>query len=222
MAAPLYRRKVVIYYINEFRPCSLCDFGCGNGSFLKIIKDRYPDISLYGVDLSISQIEENKRKYNMINWYSADIADKNFTLPWRLQFEYAISTEVIEHIQKSNVYLFNIQKYLKDGGHLFLTTQSGKINPTEKYVGHFRHWSSCEMERTIKQIGFSEVLSWNEGFPFHDLSKYIANLYKEKTIEYFGVQEYGLFQKAICKILEFLFLFNSKNFGSQLFLLAKK
>ena len=78
------------------------------------------------------------------------------------------------------------------------------------------------MQKTLYTMGLRNIKVWNEGYPFHNLSKHFANLNPEKNIKHFGTTEYGLYQKSVCMILKFLFLLNSKNRGAQLYAIAQK
>jgi tRNA splicing ligase len=85
-----------------------------------------------------------------------------------------------------------------------------------------RHYTAAEISAMLKKAGFQEVKAWNEGFPFHDLSKYLANRNPEKTIRQFEVAHYGFYQRLICSGLCFLFHFNVRTRGAQLFAVARK
>jgi len=51
---------IFTHYIDIYKPKSLIDIGCGYGRYLKVISEKYPEISLYGVDIAESQIKKAK------------------------------------------------------------------------------------------------------------------------------------------------------------------
>ncbi|MBI5845239.1 MAG: methyltransferase domain-containing protein [Deltaproteobacteria bacterium] len=222
MAAPIMRAKRLREKARAIRPDVICDFGCGNGALLKAVGQDHPNARLVGVDLSEAQIARNRELHPEILWSQADLARplESGLLPDSPIL--GLSSEVIEHLERPDIYLANIYRSLAPGGTLLLSTQSGPIRPTERHVGHVRHFSAKALSDMLEKAGFTGVRAWNEGFPFHDLSKYLANLSPEKTIKQFDVDHYGPYQLFVSAALRFLFLFNTKNRGAQLFAVAGK
>ena len=72
------------------------------------------------------------------------------------------------------------------------------------------------------QAGWEPLRIWNAGFPFHDLSKWWANVNPDKSMAQFSGQAYGVYQNFVCLALRFAFLFNSGSHGAQLFAVAGK
>lgn len=222
MPAPLNRVKRIMALARASNPASVCDFGCGDGGLLERISAAIGRAYVCGVDLSEVQINQNRQRMPKVGWATADLADAAFIYPFDRQVELVIASEVIEHLDAPGCLLDNAYKALLPGGRLILTTQSGKIHETEKFVGHVRHWSAQELSQALRQAGFGQVQTWNEGFPFHDLSKHLANIRPAQTIKKFCHADYSLQQKAICLILRALFCFNSRRRGLQLYALARK
>lgn len=220
MAAPRARVKRIVALASESPPSNICDFGCGNGALLKALGATFPDAALHGIDLSQQQIAQNKKTMNRIKWSSGDINSIGFKYPFEGLADLAISSEVIEHVENPGAYLVNVSSGIMPGGRLILSTQSGRIYGTEEYVGHVRHWKAAEITEALENAGFVGITAWNEGLPFHDLSKWVANINTEKTIRSFGVSEYGAYQKLVCLALRFLFMFNSGRHGAQLYATA--
>lgn len=223
MAAPRHRVEVMRQVIGELRPTSIVDLGCGNGVLLTELRDAVPSARWSGLDLSRPQVAENVR---LLPW--ATFRDGNLEQPfpadfdWLGQFDVAIATEVIEHLDAPGVFLENAARLLKPGGHLVLSTQSGPIRQTEQRVGHRRHYENRDMEALLSQHHFKPVRVWNTGFPFHDMSKWYANLNPDASMSQFGEGAYGLKENLICSALRLAFKFNSGNRGAQLFAIAQK
>ena len=222
MPAPQLRRRRLLEWAEKLQPRSICDFGCGNGELLRLVAQRLPNAQLSGIDVAENQITANREAYPAVEWHRADLASKTYENPLGAGVDLAISSEVIEHIEQHQTYVQNIFNSLNPGGALILSTQSGTVYPTEKYVFHVRHWPAEDMRQLLAQTGFNEIKVWNEGYPFHNLSKYIANRDPDKAVKNFRVAQYGPKQLAVCLALRFLFLFNSRTRGAQLFAVAKK
>lgn len=223
MAAPRHRVEVMRQIVRELSPSSVVDLGCGNGILITELRDALPNVRWSGLDLSRPQVAENVKN---LPW--ATFRDGNLEQPfaadfdWLGQFDLAMATEVIEHLDSPGAFLENAGRLLKPGGHLVLSTQSGPIRQTEQRVGHRRHFSQREMSELLRQHHFEPVRVWNTGFPFHDLSKWYANLDPDGAMSEFGEGAYGLKQNAICAALRFAFKLNSKAAGAQLFAIARK
>ena len=222
MAAPRLRRRRIMEWVRRMMPGSVCDFGCGNGELLKMVAERMPEIRLAGIDITDNQIAENREVYPNMGWYLADLASEDYENPLGTGVDLGISSEVIEHVENHRAYVRNVFSSLNPGGALVLSTQSGTVYPTEKYVFHVRHWPASDMRELLAETGFTDIKVWNEGYPFHNLSKYIANRDPDRMVKNFRVAEYGAKQLAVCWALRVLFLFNSTTKGAQLFAVARK
>src|SRR6185369_5492873 len=173
MAAPRFRVKTIQRVLAEAGPKSVVDFGCGDGALLFAIAQVVPDAKLVGVDLSSSQIEANRAVAPAIDWHVGNVESDEFVLPE--QFDSAVSSEVIEHLGDPAKFLRRIAACVRPGGLLVLSTQSGRVGETERRVGHVRHFTTADMRTLLEQNGWTPVRVWNAGFPFHDLSKRLAN-----------------------------------------------
>lgn len=223
MAAPRHRVEVMRQVVAELNPTAVVDLGCGNGVLMSELRDVAPNAKWSGLDLSRPQVAENVKN---LTW--ATFRDGNLEQPfpadfdWLGQFDLAIATEVIEHLDSPGTFLENAGRLLKPGGSLVLSTQSGPIRQTEQRVGHRRHFSQREMNELLRANRFEPVRVWNTGFPFHDLSKWYANLNADASMSQFGEAAYGLKENAICAALRLAFKMNSSSAGAQLFAIARK
>lgn len=224
MPAPRMRIGKILAAMREIDRAveTVCDFGCGNGALLREIAGSFPDSTLHGIDLSPDQIEQNRQLNPEWRWEQADLTSDSYSYPFDGACDLAVSSEVIEHLDEPLRYLRNILNSLNPGGTLILTTQSGPVHETERHVGHVRHWASDEMTELLNAAGFRNARAYNCGFPFHDLSKWAANLNPERVIARFGQHEWGPFERATAAALRLLFRFNSSRRGFQLVATASR
>ncbi|MBU2490604.1 MAG: class I SAM-dependent methyltransferase, partial [Proteobacteria bacterium] len=162
----------------------------------------------------------NAARHPDMHFEAADLARESPGLPFAP--EMGLSCEVIEHVDDPAAFLAHVRASLAEGGSLFLSTQSGKIRPTEVSVGHMCHFTAPELAGLLEEAGFSEVRVWNEGFPFHDLSKALANVNPQATMARFSGSDYGPAERVTSLALRLLFLFNSRTRGAQLYGTARK
>jgi SAM-dependent methyltransferase len=224
MAAPRFRTATFLRLVGDNPPSNLVDLGCGNGQLLREIRVHYPDIELCGIDLSPAQIETNRSHMPEIDWHVANL-DHEYLSQTELveRFEMVTASEILEHLDDPKTFLKNAVSLAKPGdGRLLLSTQSGVLGQTERRVGHQRHFSCAEIDQLLRLSGWDPLHVWNCGFPFHDLSKWIANLKPDLSLRRFGEKRYRAFENLICLALRVAFRFNSQHRGAQLFAMARR
>lgn len=221
MAAPRLRVARIRHSVSRIAPASIADLGCGEGLLLRHLQKLDPARELVGIDLSPVQVERNARADGGIRWIAADIGADDLQSDLVSRFEMVISSEVIEHVDDDEAFLTAARRIAAPDGWLMLTTQSGPIRATERTVGHVRHYSRDSMESLLTRTGWTSVAIWNEGFPFHDLSKWAANIRPEMAMRRFGERSFGPFEHLTSLALRAAFLLNSRSRGAQLFALAR-
>jgi SAM-dependent methyltransferase len=222
MAAPRLRVATFVRLVSEEPARSLVDLGCGGGDLLAEIGARRPDMTLCGIDLAGAQIEQNRTRTPAVGWHAADL-DGPLPAPAlpRERFDVAVASEIIEHVAHPPVLLQNARRLVAPGGRLLLSTQSGPVRETERRVGHVRHFAVEEMRALLEGAGWEPVRVWNCGFPFHDLSKWYANLDADASMRRFGDDRYGWREDLVCWALRGAFRLNSARRGAQLFAVAR-
>jgi 2-polyprenyl-3-methyl-5-hydroxy-6-metoxy-1,4-benzoquinol methylase len=99
----------------------ILDLGCGYGWMSEFIKNYG---SYTGIDFSAPSINFANKEFNG-NFILADETSVTLGLPIDKKFDIVICSEVIEHVVDQNSFLEQIYMFLKDGGHLILTTPNG-------------------------------------------------------------------------------------------------
>lgn len=101
-------------------PRMVLDNGCGTGFFANEVKKLYPQAKVYGIDISPKGISVGKKAFKTINLQVAD-SEKRLPFPSN-HFDLVISGEHIEHLRDTDRYIREINRVLKKGGVLLLTT----------------------------------------------------------------------------------------------------
>lgn len=96
----------------------IIDIGCGEGQLLEKIKQSFPNIESYGVDLINYKA---KKSFELIRQNLNE--DFSFTLP---PLDIVIATEVIEHLENPRHFIRQLRSITKSGGYIIVTTP----NPT--------------------------------------------------------------------------------------------
>jgi 2-polyprenyl-3-methyl-5-hydroxy-6-metoxy-1,4-benzoquinol methylase len=219
MAACRHRVETLVRELVASPPRVVIDLGCGDGALLEEIRAALPNVECVGVDLSAPQIELNQRITGM-RWVVADL-DRAFEIPELVaSADAVVASEVIEHLDHPDRFLRSTSALLRDGGRLYLSTQTGPVRETERRVGHRRHYTASQLASLLSETGWAPQRVWNTGYPFHDLSKWYANRDPDKSLHEFGAQAYGVRENVICWALRQAFRFNSQKRGAQLFAVA--
>lgn len=223
MAAPRWRMRLLLGALAGATPARLADLGCATGAVVGELRAAFPGARFTGLDLSPAQIEANRRREPDGDWQVADLSRPD-ELPAGLLgcFDTLVSTEVIEHLDDPGALLRCAARLGAPGARLLLTTQSGPVRETERRVGHIRHFTGAELSALLRANGWRPVRVWNAGWPFHDLSKWVANRDPDSMMERFSERPYGWRERFICWGLRIAFRFNSNRRGAQLFALAEK
>ena len=222
MAAPRFRVRTVMRELKARSPSSVVDLGCGGGQLLDEIGRAVPGARLVGVDLSEPQLALNRQRLPQARWVCANVDEE---VRWSAEdlgrYDAVTAVEVIEHVDSPGTLLTNARALLKPGGFVVLSTQSGRVGETERRVGHRRHFTTDDIASLLGGAGFRPERVWNAGFPFHDFSKWYANLNPDASMSRFGDKPYGLSEDLVCLGLRVLFRFNSNRLGAQLFAVAR-
>jgi ubiquinone/menaquinone biosynthesis C-methylase UbiE len=191
---------------------SMLDAGCGEGSFLRHVRNTRPELKLAGVDISRNAIERAKKTLpgcdlNVLNLEDA-VPDE--------RYDVVTSIEVIEHVPDDVRLMKNIRKITKK--YFLLCTLTGRMRPQEKEVGHLRNYSEAELIGKLRSAGFqiANVQKW--GFPFY------SPLYRE-ALEHvpqgLATGEFGWPKKIISEALYHLLFITVRNKGDVIIILAR-
>jgi SAM-dependent methyltransferase len=223
MAAPRARVAEILREVQALAPASLVELGPGGGQLLREIHVYRPGIRLSGIDLSRTQIDQNRRTLPEVDWHVGNLDVEGVPADLLGAFDLVVASEIIEHVDRPEVFLRNASALARERtGYLVLSTQSGLVRETERRVGHRRHFEPFEMKTLLEQTGWGPVRIWNAGFPFHDLSKWYANRDPDGSVARFAGKSYGLYENAVCLGLRALFRLNSATRGAQLYAVAKR
>lgn len=189
--------KPAMELLRRVKVKKVLDLGCGLCEFSSKLKNKGYDVT--SCDGSSSYVK------NAIGMgFKAKVADFDKKLPFKAgSFDLVNTLEVIEHLQKAEEYLDEINRILKKNGYLLISTPNfsfigvrlkcllGGVPPDEGY--HFRYLNSVKLQKILKDAGF-KILAKNSisFFPTYLLSKskkpmvlrvkFLENLFASKLI----------------------------------------
>ena len=141
----LYAYKATSDYVKG----NIIELGSGEGygiQMLAPLAQRYLAVDKYDTDISgHANVEFRKQLLPSL----AGIADNSF--------DFAVTFQVIEHIQEDNTFIKEIHRVLKPGGMLFLTTPNRPMSLTRN-PWHIREYTGVELAAIVgKSFGKVEV-----------------------------------------------------------------
>jgi len=138
------------------------DVGCGEGYITQKIKELIPKAHIFGIDNSDIAIKTANKKFAGINFAVGDVMNLPHAHGW---FDIVVCNNLIEHVNDPVKMLLEINKKLKKGGFLIISTPSpyrienlfswlirGKICLMSD--NHFKEYSIREMINILKKTGY--------------------------------------------------------------------
>lgn len=128
----ILRNEVITSHIID--DSRVIELGCGAGWLLSRIKTFKPRCFVVGIDFSKEAIKIAEKDKRIVA-KQADVRKGNV---WDAGFfDYAISTELLEHLEKPEKLVGEMARLLKPGGIAFLTTPWQDRFPSEEHLWQF-------------------------------------------------------------------------------------
>jgi 2-polyprenyl-3-methyl-5-hydroxy-6-metoxy-1,4-benzoquinol methylase len=166
--------------IKVTKKSQILDAGCGSGYIMgELSKKEYEN--LWGFDFSSSGISlARKELSNIANRFEIhDVYKKDLPIKFpKKDYNAVLSSEVIEHLYDPNMYLANINHWLKKDGYLIITTPYhgylknliiallGKWDShhtTDWEGGHIRFFSKKSLCAMLSENGFEPLKFYGVG-----------------------------------------------------------
>jgi len=158
---------------------TILDFGCGEGRYIEEFLKVNP-YKIVGIDISSYAINKAKKRFPKAKFYALSGDEK---IPIKNEsVDFILAADVIEHIFDVSNYLLEMNRCLKKGGKIFISTPyHGTIknlvialigfeivyNP---YSQHIRFFTKKSLSTLLQSHGFS-ILSYGEYGRFKPLSR---------------------------------------------------
>ncbi|MBK7377413.1 MAG: class I SAM-dependent methyltransferase [Ignavibacteriales bacterium] len=162
----------------------IADIGCGSGAVLHRLKDELGFTKTNGFDLNNSNIDF-ARRFRNIEIENVDVYD----MGGEQLYDIVITTENIEHVSDPQKYLKQIQKIIKPGGYLLLTTPHNDKLAT-KLMGlsgdhfcapnHQNYFNSINLTNLLNQYKFSVLKVWTDNTIKFDVYQFVKRFFVKR------------------------------------------
>lgn len=161
-----HARSLYQHIINELsavRFSSVLDVGCGTGEILYMLKNIYPAISLYGIDISREMLKQAEDKgLCKVNLLLGDAEN----LPFENEnFDLLVCTDSFHHYPNPQKAINEFYRVLENDGYLLLA-DFWKPFPIRQLMNLFLPFSS---EGDVKIYSINQILNFLKNAGFQDV-----------------------------------------------------
>jgi 2-polyprenyl-3-methyl-5-hydroxy-6-metoxy-1,4-benzoquinol methylase len=184
--AQRYRRQIIGKLLARFgcgQKSRILDVGSGQGDLARDLRLMFPAAEIAGVELSSAGVDIARQKVPAARFFQRDLLescqDPGTLRAWA---EFAVCSEVLEHVDEPGLLLTNAAKYLTAGATLLVTVPGGPQSQFDRYIGHRRHYTPAMLRALLEANGFTVELATTAGFPFFNLYRAVVILRGKRLV----------------------------------------
>jgi 2-polyprenyl-3-methyl-5-hydroxy-6-metoxy-1,4-benzoquinol methylase len=172
--ANIYRRRLIVSLLGGLPAgATLLDIGCGQGELAIYLRETNPNVTVWGLDYSAAGVERGRalaqaRGAN-VTFIQRDLLQPVTLASGQPAADFAVCSEVLEHVDDPDCLLRNAKSLLAPGCQLVVTVPGGPRSAFDCHLGHRRHFTAADLERMLTQAGFHVERVLRAGFPFWNL-----------------------------------------------------
>jgi trans-aconitate methyltransferase len=175
--AQRYRREIVCKLLRS-HSCNaaarILDIGSGQGDLARDLHRTFPQAEITGLELSATGVEVSSRKVPDARFVQRDLLEHGDPGPLAGWAQFAVCSEVLEHLDDPALLLQNASQYLAPGCLLIVTVPGGPQSEFDRYIGHRQHFTPAKLRALLESTGFNAELAATAGFPFFNLYRMVV------------------------------------------------
>jgi trans-aconitate 2-methyltransferase len=152
-------------------PRKIIDIGCGPGNSTQVLKSKFPDAYILGVDKSEDMVLSAKSNYPEIDFKICDVSVE--LSRFNGEFDIVFSNACIQWIPEHNILLKNLLNLLHENGILAVQIPMNNHEPIHKIIGELvtsdkwkEYFKNPRIFYTLSQSEYYDLLSELSG-DFH-------------------------------------------------------
>lgn len=144
------RYQQVLNLIPRQKKLKILDLGCGDGVLTYLILKKCK-ADIFGIDTDPKALKIARLKLESLQPKARFKQASAYKLPFKNQsFDLVIAAEIIEHLEKPNQMLLELNRVLKPRAMVIITTPV-KINAVPEDKMHFKEYSSKDLLKKLKK-----------------------------------------------------------------------
>jgi SAM-dependent methyltransferase len=175
--AQRYRRRVAVKLLAK-SSCSgaarILDIGSGQGDLARDLRHAFPQAEIAGLELSATGIEVSRRKVPGACFLQRNLLEPGDPGELRSWAQFAVCSEVLEHLDDPGLFLRNTADYLAPGCVLIVTVPGGPMSDFDRHIGHRGHFTPARLRSLLDDSGFNVEMAATAGFPFFNLYRMVV------------------------------------------------
>ena len=221
-----YRRHIVLANLGlqSVKLPRVLDIGSGLGDFLVDLHALHPDIPKLGLEMSSKGVKIGTRRLPQARFLQRDlIVGDEDPAEYREFATHAVCSEVLEHVDDPVRLLRNARAYMAEGCRLVVTVPGGPRSDFDIHIGHRRHFKPADLEKILKESGFTVEFATGAGFPFFNIYRLVVIMRGTQLIDDASGKP-SMLLRAVSFVFRLLFKFNISRspFGWQTLAVATK
>ena len=146
--------------VNIENPKCIIDIGCGPGNSTRVLRGRWPDAKIAGLDSSAAMIEKAKEDYPGIEWITADAS----AFMHEKKYDIVFSNAAIQWIPDHEVLVPHLFEIVNRGGALAVQVPGNKESPLHQAL--LRVSSSPKWSRFTSDV--EKIFTYNDAAYYYD------------------------------------------------------
>jgi SAM-dependent methyltransferase len=211
--APRYLRRMVMKELKPLSFSSVLDVGCGEGTLLGMIAQRYPSAQLGGCEFSETALLSCREQLPQANIFSLDLLKDDVS---GIEYDVLLSVQVLEHLSDDVVALERMRKMCK--GTIIISVPGGKLDDRGRRNGHYRHYTRRDLVQKMERTGFRVTRSFTCGWPVHSLLyRQLLRLLPQDAVDRVGLGGYDRRKRFVMQVADWAYRLNLSFVGTEVF-----
>ena len=165
------RARLIIENLNLVGNEKVLDAGCGDGYYIKLLLEIYPNLEIYGIDIDSKALEvakinlEKELKTKKLKIFERSITETQFQDNF---FDAAFSSEVLEHVPNHLDALLEIKRVLKNEKKYIVTVPNFNF----PFMWDPLNWVLQKFLKTHIKSGFFAGI-WNQHIRLYTIDSFM-------------------------------------------------